>query len=50
LNLDDGENFHDRPPLDIVIRKFRTAKITAYTAAVLFTLFFVCIWPGSMLR
>jgi len=49
LNLDDGENFHDRPPLDIVIRKFRTAKITAYTAAVLFTLFFVCIWPGSML-
>jgi Na+/proline symporter len=49
LNLDDGENFHDRPPLEIVIRKFRTAKITAYTAAVLFTLFFVCLWPGSML-
>jgi len=49
LNLDDGENFHDRPPLEIVVRKFRTAKITAYTAAVLFTLFFICLWPGSML-
>merc|ERR1712012_408655 len=49
LNLDDGENFHDRPPLEIVIRKFRAAKITAYAAAVLFTLFFICIWPGSML-
>eukprot|EP00088_Acartia_fossae_P002402 TRINITY_DN10975_c0_g2_i3.p1 TRINITY_DN10975_c0_g2~~TRINITY_DN10975_c0_g2_i3.p1 ORF type:complete len:661 (-),score=169.34 TRINITY_DN10975_c0_g2_i3:383-2365(-) len=49
LNLEDCENFHDRPPLEIVIRKFRAAKITAYCAAVLFTLFFVCIWPGSML-
>merc|ERR1719322_1666188 len=49
LNLDDGENFHDRPPLEIVIRKFRAAKITAYAAAVCFTLFFICIWPGSML-
>jgi len=49
LNLEDGENFHDRPPLEIVIRKFRAAKITAYAAAVAFTLLFVCIWPGSML-
>merc|ERR1740128_757328 len=49
LNLDDGENFHDRPPLEIVIRKFRAAKMTAYAAAVAFTLLFVCIWPGSML-
>merc|ERR1712190_604010 len=49
LNLDDGENFHDRPPLEIVIRKFRTAKVTAYTAAVLFTVFFMGLWPGSML-
>merc|ERR1712141_149130 len=49
LNLADGENFHDRPPLEIVIRKFRTAKVTAYTAAVLFTVFFMGIWPGSML-
>jgi len=49
LNLEDGENFHDRPPLEIVIRKFRAAKITAYVAAVAFTLLFVCIWPGSML-
>merc|ERR1719318_2113856 len=49
LNLEDGENFHDRPPLEIVIRKFRTAKVTAYTAAVLFTVFFMGLWPGSML-
>merc|ERR1712110_949625 len=49
LNLDDGENFHDRPPLEIVIRKFRTAKITSYIAAVCFTILFVVIWPGSML-
>merc|ERR1711963_570874 len=49
LNLDDGEHFHDRPPLEIVIRKFRTAKYTAYTAAVLFTVFFMGLWPGSML-
>jgi len=49
LNLEDGENFHDRPPMEIVIRKFRPAKITAYVAAVLFTLLFVCIWPASML-
>jgi len=49
LNLDDVENFHDRPPLDIVIRKFRAAKITSYIAAVCFTILFVVIWPGSML-
>merc|ERR1711951_127165 len=35
--------------LEIVIRKFRTAKFTAYTAAVLFTVFFMGLWPGSML-
>merc|ERR1712198_589372 len=49
LNLDDVENFHDRPPLEIVIRKFRAAKITSYIAAVCFTILFVVIWPGSML-
>ena len=43
LNLDDVENFHDRPPLDIVIRKFRAAKITSYIAAVCFTILFVVI-------
>merc|ERR1711934_1071265 len=42
-------NLDDRPPLEIVIRKFRTAKFTAYTAAVLFTVFFMGLWPGSML-
>jgi len=49
LNLGDIENFHDRPPLEIVINKFRSAKITAYIAALCFTLLFVCILPGSML-
>merc|ERR1719305_818801 len=49
LNLEEGEHFHDRPPLDLVIRKFRPAKITAYIAGVFFTALFVCIWPGSML-
>jgi len=32
LNLEEGARFHDRPPLDIVIKKFRPAKITAYVA------------------
>jgi hypothetical protein len=49
LQLEEGANFHDRPALDIVIRKFRTAKITAYIAGLFFTALFVCIWPGCML-
>lgn len=49
LNLEEGAHFHDRPPLEIVIRKFRVAKITAYIAGLFFTALFVCIWPGSML-
>jgi hypothetical protein len=49
LHLEEGDHFHDRPPLDIVIRKFRAAKITAYIAGLFFTALFVCIWPGSML-
>ena len=49
LNLEEGAHFHDRPPLEIVIRKFRAAKITAYIAGLFFTALFVCIWPGSML-
>ena len=49
LNLSEVENFHDRPPLEIVIRKFRAAKITSFVAAVIFTAVFVVIWPGSML-
>merc|ERR1711936_967161 len=40
LNLAEVENFHDRPPLEIVIRKFRAAKITSYIAAVCFTVLF----------
>ena len=48
--MEEGANFHDRPALDIVIRKFRAAKLTAYVAGLLFTILFVCIWPGSMLR
>ena len=49
MNLEEGDTFHDRPPLDLVIKKFRTAKITAYIAGVAFTILFVGIWPGSML-
>merc|ERR1712228_189595 len=49
LKLEEGTNDCDRPPLDIVIRKFRAAKLTAYVAGFLFTILFVCIWPGSML-
>ena len=50
LNLEDGENFHDRPPLELVIKKFRAAKLTSIFAAIAFTLIFVFLWPGSMLR
>ena len=49
MNLEEGDCFHDRPPLDIVIKKFRAAKITAYIAGIAFTILFVGIWPGSML-
>merc|ERR1711935_954883 len=49
LKLEEGANYCDRPPLDIVIKKFRAAKLTAYVAGLLFTILFVCIWPGSML-
>ena len=49
LNLEEGDCFHDRPPLDIVIKKFRAAKITSYIAGIAFTILFVGIWPGSML-
>jgi hypothetical protein len=49
LNLEEGDCFHDRPPLDIVIKKFRAAKLTAYIAGVAFTVLFIGIWPGSML-
>merc|ERR1711988_583087 len=48
LKLEEGTNDCDRPPLDIVIRKFRAAKLTAYVAGFLFTILFVCVWPGSM--
>ena len=49
LNLEEGDTFHDRPPLDIVIKKFRAAKLTALIAGLAFTVLFVGIWPGSML-
>jgi len=49
LNLEEGDKFHDRPPLDLVIKKFRAAKYTAYVAGLFFTVLFVGVWPGSML-
>jgi hypothetical protein len=33
-----------------VIRKFRAAKMTSLIAAAAFTLLFVFLWPGTMLR
>ena len=39
----------DRPPLELVIRKFRSAKITSFVAAFLFSGLFIGIWPASML-
>jgi Na+/proline symporter len=48
LKLEEGTSECDRPPLDVVIRKFRAAKLTAYVAGFLFTILFVCVWPGSM--
>ena len=47
--MEEGDTFHDRPPLDIVIKKFRAAKLTALIAGLAFTILFVGIWPGSML-
>ena len=50
LNLEEqGDCFHERPSLDIVIQKFKAAKYTAYVATVLFVLLFLGIIPGSML-
>ena len=47
--MEEGDKFHDRPPLDLVIKKFRAAKYTAYVAGLFFTILFVGVWPGSML-
>ena len=48
--MEEGGNFHARPTLEVVIRKFRPAKLTAIGAAIAFSVLFVVIWPGSMLR
>merc|ERR1739848_291097 len=34
---------------ELVIKKFKTARIMAWSAAVCFTVVFVGVWPGSML-
>ena len=49
LDFAEGETFHDRPPLDLVIKKYRPAKITAFAASAFFTAFFIGVLPGSML-
>ena len=49
LDLKEVGEFHNRPPLDLVISKFRPAKLTSFIAAICFTAVFVVIWPGSML-
>jgi len=47
--MDIEHTQNERPSQDLINEKFRTAKITAYTATVFFTLLYVFIWPGSML-
>ena len=47
--MNEGEFFHDRPALELMISKFRPAKLTAFIAGGFFTLLFVIIWPASML-
>ena len=49
LNIDEGDCFYEKPPLELVIQKFKTAKITAYIATLVFVLLFLGIIPGSML-
>ena len=49
LNIDEGDCFYEKPPLELVIQKFKTAKITAYIATCVFVLLFLGIIPGSML-
>ena len=49
LEVSDMREFHEKPPMDLVVSKFRAAKITAWSAAVCFTVVFVGVWPGSML-
>ena len=51
LQLEQGGiNVHVRPSLEVVIKTFRPAKLTAIVAAIAFSILFVVIWPGSMLR
>ena len=49
LEVSDMKEFHEKPPMDLVVSKFRAAKITAWSAAMCFTVVFVGVWPGSML-
>ena len=46
LEVSDMKEFHEKPPMDLVVRKFMAAKITAWVAAVCFTVVFVGVWPG----
>ena len=48
IALDFQDNVSYRPPLDMVVEKFRTAKLTAYIATAAFCLLFLVIWPVSM--
>ena len=49
LNLDEDDCINQRPPLDIVVQKFKAAKYTAYAATIVFVILFLGIIPGSML-
>ena len=49
LDLKEGDCFYEKPPLDIVIQKFKSAKYTAYAATAVFVILFLGVIPGSML-
>ena len=49
LEMSDMTEFHEKPPMELVVSKFRAAKLTAWSAALAFTVVFVGVWPGSML-
>ncbi|KAF0301993.1 putative urea active transporter 1 [Amphibalanus amphitrite] len=51
LDISEARNvsYHERPPIDGIVRRFRLAKRTAYGAGVCLTLLFVVIWTSSMI-
>lgn len=42
-------SYHQRPPIDGIVKRFQMAKRTAFVAGACFTMLFIVIWPGSMI-